>query len=240
MTETEPAVASGSTSPQSRRARPAKSALTREGIIDAALAILESEALGTVTMRRIAASLDTGPASLYVYVRNTEDLHVQILDALLGRMAPVPSTGPWRDRLHQLLGGYARVLFAYPEIARMVMTTHPFGPHYLALDESILEVLGEGGVRDAEAAWGVDLLLASVTARAVEHGPVAASGTGADVLSALATGIALVPSETYPRIARLGDEMLAGSGGERFAWSLDVLINGILNTPRPTAKKERS
>jgi AcrR family transcriptional regulator len=221
-----------SATPRSRRERPAKSALTREGIIKAGLAILEQEGLGKVTMRRIAAALDTGPASLYVYVRSTEDLHAQILDALLGRLIPTVKRGSWRARLHELLADYARVLFEYPEIARMTMTTHPVGPHYFSVVESILELLSEGGVSDATAAWAVDLLLASVTATAVEYGAEESAGEAAESLSVMAASIAIAPSETYPRISHLGDEMLSGTGIERFAWGLDVLINGILNTPR--------
>src|SRR4051794_25633292 len=80
--------------PRSRRERPAKPALSRPGIVDAALTILRDEGLAKVTMRRIAAALDTGPASLYVYVHNTEDLHAQILDALLADIA-TPAGGDW-------------------------------------------------------------------------------------------------------------------------------------------------
>ncbi len=118
--------------PKSRRERPAKPALTRQGIIDAALTILHNEGLNKVTMRRIAGVLDTGPASLYVYVRNTADLHAQILDALLAEVTELPPIeGKWRERLKQLLTRYKLVLFAYPEIARMTLTTHPSGPNYL-------------------------------------------------------------------------------------------------------------
>uniref|UniRef100_UPI0034DEF9D9 TetR family transcriptional regulator n=1 Tax=Streptomyces flavofungini TaxID=68200 RepID=UPI0034DEF9D9 len=53
-------------SAQNRRERPAKPALTREGIIDTAVEIMEREGLRRVTMRRLATALDTGPASLYV------------------------------------------------------------------------------------------------------------------------------------------------------------------------------
>jgi AcrR family transcriptional regulator len=225
--------------PQSRRERPAKAALTREGIIDVALTILDDEGLGKVTMRRIATALDTGPASLYVYVRNTEDLHAQILDALMGRMAPTPDGGSWRERLRQLLTGYAQVLFDHPEIARMTMTTHPVGPNFFSLVESVLELLDEGGVPDDGAAWAVDLLLASVTATAVEHGgggPIDENRVNTDDLSVLAASIAIASGEAYPHIVRLGDEMLAGTGVERFNWGLDVLINGILNTPRVSQK----
>jgi AcrR family transcriptional regulator len=223
----------GARPPLSRRERPAKPALTRDGIIDAALTILEEEGLGRVTMRRIAAALDTGPASLYVYVRDTEDLHAQILDALLGRIAPTALKGPWRERLHAVLTGYAHVLFEHPEIARMSMTTHPAGPHYLSLVESILELLGEGEVPDAAAAWAVDLLLSTVTANAVEHGST--GSTDEDDLATIAATIATASSNKYARIVRLGDELVSGTGIERFSWALDVLINGIIATPRGNA-----
>lgn len=220
----------GETRAQSRRERPAKAALSREGIIAAAMAILEADGLGKVTMRRIAAELDTGPASLYVYVRDTQDLHAQILDALLESMPAVSGVGSWRIRLRALLTGYANVLFAHPEIARLTMATHPVGPNFFALVESILRLLTEGGVPDGSAAWGVDLLLASVTATAVEHG--GSSSAQHDDLPVLAASIAVASGETYPSIARLGDDMLSGTGVERFEWGLDVLINGILATPR--------
>jgi AcrR family transcriptional regulator len=217
--------------PQSRRERPAKPALTRTGIIEAALNILDTEGLGKVTMRRIATTLDTGAASLYVYVRNTEDLYAQLLDALLGRMKPIPAGGPWRERLHALLAGYAEVLVAHPEVARMTVASHPVGPNYSALVESILELLQEGGISDATAAWGIDVLLSAVTADAVEHG-AGAPNEGADTLTVLSDWIASVPAETYPRIVSLGGEILSGTPVERFEWSIDVFINGMLSTQR--------
>ena len=166
--------------PRSRRERPAKPALTREGIIDAALTILAEEGIGKVTMRRVATALDTGHASLYVYVRDAEDLHAQILDSLLGRMPAVSNRGDWRARLHELLTSYTEVLHAHPEIARMTMAAHPVGPNYFALVESILDLLSEGGVPDKDAAWGVDLVLSAVTANAVEHSADAFSGENDD------------------------------------------------------------
>ncbi len=225
--------------PQSRRERPSKPALTRQGIVEAALTILEAEGLGKVTMRRIAAALDTGPASLYVYVRDTEDLHAQILDALLGRLPPISARGTWRERLHELLSCYAQLLLAHPEIARMTLTTHPVGPHYFALVESVLELLSEGGVPNDRAAWGVDLLLAAVTATAVEHGAVegaaAVEGQDAHDLATMAAAIAKASSQSYPRIVSLGDDLLSGTGLQRFHWALDVLINGISDTPRASS-----
>ena len=212
--------------PRSRRERPAKPALSRAGIIAAALTILRDEGLAKVTMRRIAAALDTGPASLYVYVHNTEDLHAQILDALLGDVA-APASGDWRVRLEATLVAYRNVLFTHPEIARMALSTQPSGPHYLALVETLLALLVEGGVPDRDAAWAVDLLLLYPTAVATERtsrtGPAEARDR-----SALAAQVATADPVRYPTLARLGDDLLSGAGPDRFTYGLDVLITGIL------------
>ncbi|WP_371649161.1 TetR/AcrR family transcriptional regulator [Streptomyces mirabilis] len=224
--------------PISRRERPAKPALTRQGIIDAALAILRDEGLGKVTMRRIAAALDTGPASLYVYVRNTGDLHAQILDSLLGPVK-APEAGTWRDRLKALLVSYGEVLFRHPEIARMAMSTQPSGPNYLALADAILGLLDEGGVSGREAAWAMDLLLLHPTAVAVEHSSPKSATQESDEFSALAAKIATADPARYPHIARLGDTLVSGDGPSRADWALDVILDGVLAAASRASAEQR-
>ena len=225
--------------PQSRRERPAKPALTRQGIVGAALTILEGEGLNKVTMRRIAAALDTGPASLYVYVQNTEDLHAQILDALLGSLElHPPSSSSWRERLRVLLTDYVRVLLAYPEIARMTLTTQPSGLNYLSLVDALLELLGEGGVPDGEAAWAVDLLLLYATANAAEKSAWESSGGVEKEFSALTEAITTADANTHPHVARLKGELLSGDGPERWQWGFDIFLEGLLSNFRKSTKGE--
>ena len=218
---------------QSRRERPAKPALTRQGIITSALSIMREEGLEKVTMRHIAEALDTGAASLYVYVQNVEDLHVQILDELLKPIFETHTTkGTWQQRLKKLLTDYTLVLFQQPEIARMAMSTQPSGPHYILLIDTLLALLNEGGVPDREAAWAVDLLLMFATATAVEHSLPRPSHKSPAEESALALEIASLDEAMYPQIARLGIELLSGTGPDRFQWGIDVLLAGIVHTPR--------
>ena len=114
----------------SRRERPAKPALTRAGIVAAAVAVMQAEGLDRVTMRRIAQELDTGAASLYVYVRNTAELHAAMLEELLGQLdlTPVTAAGDWRDRLITVLWSYTRILFEQPGLAQSVLVIRPSGP----------------------------------------------------------------------------------------------------------------
>src|SRR5207302_10675019 len=127
----------GSEAPRGRRERPAKPALTRAGIIATAVEIMRVEGLQRVTMRRLAQELDTGAASLYVYVRNTAELHAAVLDELLGAvdLAPVRASGDWRERLEKVLLSYTLLLFEYPGLAQSAFLARPSGPHYLRLIE---------------------------------------------------------------------------------------------------------
>src|SRR5882724_2915835 len=149
----------------SRRERPAKPALTREGIVAAAVDVMQAEGLDRVTMLRLAQELDTGAASLYVYLRNTAELHAAMLEQLLGQvdLSPVTAAGDWRDRLITVLSSYTIILFGQPGLA-----TRPSGPAYLSLAEGILALLSAGGVPPARAAWAVDLLLHVATSTAAE------------------------------------------------------------------------
>src|SRR5665647_1630591 len=119
-----------------RRERPSKAALSRESIVAATLKLLD-EGVDKLTMRRVAAALDTGPASLYVYVRDTEELHSAVLEELLGKSGLLEDTRDdgwtWRERIIDLLMRYTELLLAYPSVARVTAFTRPVGPHYICL-----------------------------------------------------------------------------------------------------------
>lgn len=215
--------------PRSRRERPAKAALSREGIVAAAVAILRAEGLRKVTMRRLARELDTGPASLYVYVRNTDELHAAVLDELLGTIGPAPAEGDWRERLEKVLTGCTAMLLEHPSLARSALTARPSGPHYLRLVETLLEVLLSGGVPREQAAWGVDLLLQHAMATAAEHAGEESPDEWQPVIRALREA----PADTHPHIAASADALLSGTPEARLSWAFRTLIHGIERTAVP-------
>jgi AcrR family transcriptional regulator len=220
----------------SRRERPAKPALTRAGIVAAATAVMQAEGLDRVTMRRLARELDTGAASLYVYVRNTAELHAAMLDELLTAvdLSPVTAPGDWRDRLTAVLWSYTRILLEQPGLAPSVLVTRPSGPAYLSLAEAILALLSDGGVAGDRAAWAVDLLLHFATSTAAEQGTRQRAVDAPDEEDALAAALRAAPAATYPHLAAIGvDELLSGPGENRLTWGFHVLISGIRQTPRP-------
>lgn len=197
---------------------------------------MRSEGLQRVTMRRLAQELDTGPASLYVYLRNTAELHAAILEELLGEvdLRPAKASGAWRERLVTVLVSYTKVLFEHPGLAQSALVARPSGSNYLSLVETLLALLDEGGVPDDRAAWGVDVLLQVATATAAEQSTRDRRAVDArDDHDALTAALGEASADTYPRIAALGNELLSGTPEARLVWIFHMLLDGALHTPRP-------
>jgi AcrR family transcriptional regulator len=222
---------SGRRVPVSRRDRPAKAPLSRAVVVGAALAIMRADGLEKVTMRRLADELDTGPASLYVYVDNMAELHGAILDELLAELSfETGAPGQWREQLVDLLSRYTTLLFQYPGLARSVLSLWPSGPHYLRLIDTLLGLLDAGLVPAQQAAWGVNVLLQHATSTAAEHGTRAENKTSP---TALTTAVDDVDAQRYPHIARTAAALWSGTGPQRQQWAFNALIDGITSTPVP-------
>jgi len=216
----------------SRRTRPAKSPLSQEAIVSTALDLLSREGMAGLSLRKVAAALDTGAASLYVYVANLDELHALLLDRVLGEIAlPTTRDGDWRARLRAVLRSYSEVLYDRPGLAQVALSTIPSGPNMVELTESLLDLLQQGGVALDRAAWAVDLLLLHTSAFAAERDNRRRSD---DVVALHRAQEALgsVSADKHPHIHALGAELFSGGQG-RYDWALDVLINGVLSTPRP-------
>jgi AcrR family transcriptional regulator len=223
--------------PRSRRDRPAKPALSRDAIVAAGLAIANTEGLEALSMRRLAQALDTGPASLYVYVANRDELWDLLLDAAIATVKTEP-TDPtrWREQLHALAARVVHMMATeYPGMARIAMARIPSGDNAIRVAESMLSLLKAGGVSDQAAAYAVDLISTYTNAIAYEQSLYTTLYDDPDhqarEVAGLAERFATLPADRFPTIAALRDEMTMGDGQERFALGLDMIINGLLATP---------
>ncbi|WP_405657684.1 TetR/AcrR family transcriptional regulator [Streptomyces sp. RK9] len=217
------------TPPTSRRARPAKAPLSRDVIVRTGLEILDRDGLDALTMRRVAKELDTGPASLYVYVANRDDLMTAMLDAALAQV-PVAAEGTWQERLRALMAAATEAMSRHEGLAAVALGVIPTGDNALLVLDRMLALLKEGGLDDTTAGWAVDLLFLHVAAAAAERSVHNTKDIGkVDAITAADRRYASLPADKYPMITALRASLFAH--GDRDTWHLNVLINGILHTP---------
>ncbi|APR80444.1 Transcriptional regulator, TetR family protein [Minicystis rosea] len=210
--------------------------MSRDAIVTAALELLRREGPEGMSLRKVASALDTGPASLYVYVENLQELQALVLDRALSDVKTDGARGQgWQRRITALLTSYLQVLFDTPGLASLALGTVAAGPNALRITEALLGHLDEGGVDRATAAWAVDLLTLYVTAVAAEQSH---RREGEDALGPIARVIGAVSEKDHPRIFAARDDLLSGPG--RVSWALEALLKGILVTPRakPASRRE--
>jgi AcrR family transcriptional regulator len=116
---------------------------SRGEITAIAIRIADQEGLDAVSMRRVAAGLGTGAASLYRYVSNREDLLDLMIDATAAEYTLVPPSGDWLDTLLDL-GGQARTIMRrHHWLPSLLISRSVLGPNGLSLLEHFLEVLAD-------------------------------------------------------------------------------------------------
>ena len=220
----------------STRDRPAKAPLSREAVLEAGLNVLRAEGIDGVTMRRVAAELDTGAASLYVYVKNRQDLLNQMFDAVVGEieLKDEPDPERWREQLIAAITTARDAMDRYPGIARVPLANVPTGPNATRYADRTLGILRAGGVDDRSAAWFVDVVSLYLNAASYETSIYVEEGREhEDVDEEIRDAFAQLDPAAFPNIAALMPMLTSGTGDERFAFGLQLMINGLLTTEPP-------
>jgi AcrR family transcriptional regulator len=221
-----------------RKTAQPRSPLSREAIVAAALKILRAETIDAVSMRRVAADLGTGAASLYAHVANKDELLELVLDEVVGEI-PLPEPDPehWQEQVRRIWTDSHAALARNGDIARMALGRVPSGPNALRLAEATMAVLRAGGVPEKAVAWAVDVVGLFVSANAVEGAVHTANRRAgrdpAQYMAEVGRFFTNLPADRFPTIAALAPLMMSGDGQERFAFGLDLLIQGLAARARP-------
>jgi TetR/AcrR family tetracycline transcriptional repressor len=228
-----------------RQKAPARTPLSQDAIVDAALHILETEGTDALSMRRVATELGTGAASLYAHVANKDELLKLVIDRVFeGLEFPAPDPDKWVEQLREMLHEQRRILHRHPGLAGAMLGQVPLGPNGLRLVEGFMAVLRAGDLPDKVAAWAGDVVALFVVAYAHEedvrrtlHGEVTQ-----EVVEAWAeqmkTYIKTLPPEQFPNMVALADPMFETGGPDgRFEFGLDLMLRGLASHSRRAPKQ---
>lgn len=122
--------------------------LTRDDVLDAALALAQAEGVDAVTMRAVAARLDVTPMALYRHVGDKQGLLDGLVERLLDEL-PTPSPSEdWRGQLVVLMGALREAARRYPEAFLMLLRRPATTPSALRRRDSVYDLLRAAGVTE--------------------------------------------------------------------------------------------
>lgn len=210
------------------------SGLSREAIVAAALAIADEEGLEAVSIRRIAADLDTRPMSLYTHIRTKDELIDLMIDEVLGEsVLPGEVPDDWREALRQIARRTRAAARAHPWVIAMTFRRPPLGPKALRhIDQSLAAVatLPLPFERKRAVLLSVDTYTLGYVRWEVKISPAKHGGDG-DLPSHEQIDAYLreqVASGEYPHLAEVTKrELTFGVKPESFEAGLEWLLAGI-------------
>lgn len=215
-----------------RRRRPG---LGVEAIVDVALRIIDAEGTSAVSMRRVAAEFDTGPASLYAHVENRDALLRLALDRVLDEVR-IPEGDDWLEVVRQWVYDSRDVLARHGDIAQVSFAHIPSGQRMVETIEGLLSVMIPAGVPAKVATWALDILAMYAAADAYEGWLLGqrfatpgrdAAEVGAEAFDQIGASFAALPAEKYPYLMANLPVLMSGGGEERFAFGVEMLLAGI-------------
>src|ERR1700736_359081 len=217
---------------QEQRAEPARRVpITLGRIVAGALELIDREGLTALSMRNLAAELDTGTTTLYRYVTGKDEVLVLVADAVLAETQlrrPLAGLG-WREVLEELAHSMRTALGSHPNVAALFATAVPVGPNSLRGRELTLSVLRERGF-DKTLAADVYTALAHQVLASVLQEPMndfRAGGLGGSKSLTLRAFYRSLPAEQYPHLVELADELTSRTAIEEFEFGLGCLLDGV-------------
>lgn len=136
---------------------------SRTQIASAAVQLADHEGLEAVSMRKVAAALGIGAASLYRYIESKDELYELMVDHVEGEDGPPPPpTGDWRADLRTFAQKTRGSIHRHPWMASLAAGRPTFGPNSLAWAEHGLAAIDGLGLSIDEMLMAGEILRAFV------------------------------------------------------------------------------
>ncbi|MFI0420586.1 TetR/AcrR family transcriptional regulator [Spongiactinospora sp. 9N601] len=127
--------------------------LTREAIVAAGRRVAESEGVGGLTIRRVAAELGAAPMAIYRYVEDKHGLILALLEDVAKGLPPLPADGEGTPQ-ERIVVAFAEVdayLSQHVWVVEILRQGELFAPRAATLFLWVLDRFGELGMDDRQA-----------------------------------------------------------------------------------------
>jgi AcrR family transcriptional regulator len=201
--------------------------LSRDRILDAAVALADRDGIEAVSMRRLGQELGVEAMSLYKHVEGKDDVLSGIADRIAADFQLPDPDRPWRVAIRDCAIAAHAVLLRHPWAGPLLESMPTPGPARLAYLDAVVGVLRRAGFSLPEVAHAfgaLDSHLYGFTMQVVSW-PFDAG----DMPDVAAEMVETMDADRYPNLVAMGS--MVASSGQRipvdFTFGLDLLLDGL-------------
>lgn len=214
----------------------ARPGLSQESILDAAIGLIDSEGLASLSMRRLGTALGVEAMALYRYVVNRDGLIDGVVERVVEQMYADPLVllqpgDSWRDYLRRVAGGVRRIALAHPRLFPLIATRPPSAPwvrpplRSLGWVDSFLTGLQARGFSDEDVVY----VYRAFTSFLLGHLLLEVSGRGIETTVGSDGASPAQPADLsgYPSVLRLAPKLAQDRSEEEFLASLENVMDRL-------------
>lgn len=206
--------------------RPAK--LSRERLQAAALALVDEQGLGGLTMRALAERVGTAPMTLYNHVSGRADLEVLVVDAVLaGADWSRAPHDDWSDAVRAITTAMWRAVRAHPHAIPLIPVRRSRSAALLEPSEALLDALARSGRAGESLLVAFRTLIGFVLgfAQAELAGPLA--DTAGEPAAEVIARFRALPKFRYPRLVEIAGAAAKSDAEREFHAALELIVAGL-------------
>lgn len=205
--------------------------LGREELLDTALAIIDTEGLGSLTMRRLGAELRVEAMSLYAHVSSKAALLYEVVDSVFSQLEPNNGDDPIAAA-RGMARDFRQVLLAHPNLLPLLAAPEAGATStggLRALDQA-LGLARRLGLDAREATIAYTTVISFVVGHVITHAGALRPVTGdqaEDHHQRLRASRTALAADEFPHLVAAGGT-LDVDPDESFDDGLDAVLLGIL------------
>lgn len=211
-----------------RQGRPAagQAGLTREKILEAALALVDSQGMAGLSMRRLAGVLGVDPMAIYHHLPGKRAILDALVARVFGAQEPPPASADWREQVRAFAHSYRRIARQHPALVLHLISDVESGRVAAPLaNEPLYAALLAAGLAPDTLVATADLLFDFL------HGVALAERAGplgpADARQRLQEQLDDAPAEQFPAQRHVLAALAPDQPLDSFAQGLALILAGI-------------
>ncbi len=213
----------------SEPAKVTRTRLTRDRVLQQAVAIADADGLAALTIRALASSLDVKPMAIYHHVANKEEILDGIVDIVFSEIELPAPDDDWQAGMRRRARSARTVMGRHTwAIALMETRTSP-GPATLRHHNAVIGALREAGFTIEMVAHAFALIDAFIYGFSLQEATLPMSGPE-DVAEIAAPMLERMSPTDYPHLTEFATQHVMKPGydfGEEFDFGLDLILAGL-------------
>ncbi|HET7044771.1 MAG TPA: TetR/AcrR family transcriptional regulator C-terminal domain-containing protein [Gaiellaceae bacterium] len=211
--------------------------LNRRRILEAALALVDREGAGALSMRRLGRELGVEAMSLYNHVSGRDAILDGLSEVMVARIGLPPAPARWEEALGRFMHGIREIAAVHPAAFQVVGMRPLNSPEALPQVETLLKALRAGGFDPVAASQAYRLAASYARGFALaEIRGFTLDAPGGRLRAAD------VRADDLPTVADLADSLSGFDRDAAFAYGVDTILAGIAATRAAsrTARRPRT